>query len=377
MEIYVVRAGDTLYNIAKRFSVSVNALAAANQLADSSRLAVGMALVIPTYSAAPHLTMEVNGYAYPNISLTILADTLPYLTFLCQFEYSMTAEGELRPIDDGLMINAAYAASTAPLMTVTNLSEASGFSSDIAHAVFTDERVQERVFNNILSTLRAKKYYGINFNIEYVYPFDREGYNNFIRRAAELFHPLGYYLTSAIAPKESDTQGGLLYEAHDYAAHGEYMDRAVIMTYEWGYTYGAPQAVSPVNRMRQVLSYAATRIPSGKILMGFSNYGYDWTLPWKQGSAAAIVSNAQAADLASSVGAEVRYDVTAAAPYYYYTDAAGKAHIVWFEDARSWQARLALVEEYNLAGISIWTIDKLYRPGLEIFNSRYSAEKNV
>lgn len=377
MEIYVVRAGDTLYNIAKRFSVSVDALAVANQLADTSRLAVGMALIIPAYSAEPRRITEVNGYAYPNISLSVLGDTLPYLTFLCPFEYSMTAEGELRPIDDERMINAAYAANTAPLMAVTNLSEASGFSSDIAHAVFTDERVQERVLNNILSTLRAKKYYGINFNIEYVYPFDREGYNTFIRRAAELFHPAGYYLSSAIAPKESAAQGGLLYEAHDYAAHGRYMDRVVIMTYEWGYTYGAPQAVSPVNRMRQVLNYAVTQIPSGKILMGFSNYGYDWTLPWKQGNAAAIVSNAQAADLAASVGAEVHYDVTAAAPYFYYSDAAGKAHIVWFEDARSWQARLALVEEYNLAGISIWTIDKLYRPGLETFNSRYSAEKIV
>lgn len=377
MEIYVVRAGDTLYNIARKFSLSPEALADANQLSDPSRLAVGMALIIPTYSAAPHHTVEVNGYAYPNITPTALNATLPYLTFLCPFEYSMTAQGELRPIDDGRMITAAYAANTAPLMTVTNLSEASGFSSDIAHAVFTNDSVQTTVFDNILSILREKRYYGLNFNIEYVYPFDREGYNTFLRRAAEYFHPLGYYITSAIAPKESDAQSGVLYEAHDYAAHGEYLDRVVIMTYEWGYTYGAPQAVSPVNRMRQVLDYAVTKIPSGKILMGFSNYGYDWALPWRQGNAATIVSSTQAADLAASAGAEIRYDTVAAAPYFYYSDAAGKQHIVWFEDARSWQARLALVEEYNLAGISIWTIDKFYRAGYEVFSSRYNAEKIV
>jgi spore germination protein len=50
-------------------------------------------------------------------------------------------------------------------------------------------------------------------------------------------------------------------------------------SYEWGYTYGAPQAVSPVDRIRRVLDYAVTAMPAGKILMGFSNYAYDWTLP--------------------------------------------------------------------------------------------------
>ena len=192
-----------------------------------------------------------------------------------------------------------------------------------------------------------------------------------------MFHPLGYYLSTAIAPKTSDAQGGLLYEAHDYAAHGEYMDRVIVMTYEWGYTYSPPQAVSPVDRMHRVLEYAVTKIPAGKLLMGFSNYGYNWTLPWRQGEAASVISSAAAADLAASVGAEVRYDAVAAAPYFYYTDPQGRQHAVWYEDARSWQARLALAEEFDLAGISIWTVDKLYRPGLEVLGSTFSVEKIV
>ena len=377
MEIYVVRPGDTLYNIAAKYALRAEILAELNQLSDPSRLTTGMALYIPGFEDGQRPPIEVNGYAYPNITAAALNATLPYLTFLCPFSHSMTAEGELRPINDGRLVSAAYAASAAPLLTVTNLSESSGFSSDIAHAVFTDEQVQNRVFDNILSTLREKKYYGINFNIEYVYPFDREGYNAFIRRAAEVFHPLGYYLTSAIAPKDSDRQSGLLYEAHDYAAHGRYMDRVIIMTYEWGYTYGAPQAVSPVDRMRAVLEYAVTKIPAGKILMGFSNYGYNWRLPWRQGEAAQVVSNAGATDLAVSMGAEIHYDAVASAPYFNYTDAAGHPRTVWFEDVRSVRARLGLAAEFGLAGISIWTIDKLFRPGLEVLNSMYSGEKIV
>ena len=377
MEIYVVRPGDTLFNIAAKYAMSVAELAALNQLADPARLVPGMALFIPGFDDVRRGSIEVNAYAYPNISAAALGAVLPYLSFLCPLSYSMTADGALRPLDDARLISAAYSAACAPLMTVTNLSEAEGFSSDIAHAVFNDEAVQNRVFQNILSTLREKKYYGINFNIEYVYPFDREGYNAFLRRAEELFHPLGYYLSSAIAPKTADEQGGLLYTAHDYAAHGRYMDRVVIMTYEWGYTYGAPQAVSPVDKMRAVLDYAVTRIPSGKILMGFSNYGYNWRLPWRQGEAAAIIGNAAAIDLAASVGVEIQFDAASAAPYFYYTDAAGQRHVVWFEDVRSVRARLGLVGEYGLAGISIWTIDKLYRPMFEVLGSLYSVEKII
>jgi spore germination protein len=48
---------------------------------------------------------------------------------------------------------------------------------------------------------------------------------------------------------------------------------------------------------------------------------------------------------------------------------------VWFEDVRSFSARLRLVSEYGLAGVSIWTVNQLYRPGLLALHSLYSAEK--
>ena len=184
-------------------------------------------------------------------------------------------------------------------------------------------------------------------------------------------------LSSAIAPKTSDDQYGVLYTAHDYAAHGQYCDRVVIMTYEWGYTYSAPRAVSPVNEMRKVLSYAVTKIPPSKILLGFSNYGYNWLLPWKQGQAAQVISNAAAASLAASVFAQIKFDETAQAPFFNYTDPSGRRHEVWFEDARSVRARLALVREFGLAGISIWTVNMRNRAGLEVLESEFSSEKIV
>ena len=376
MNFYIVRKGDSLYSIARRFGTTVEELAYINQISDPSRLTVGRVLVLPS-SEAPRYEIEVNGYAYPNISAGTLAESLPYLTFLCPFSNQMDAAGGITPIDDSRRISAAYAASVAPMLTLTNIGTNGGFSSDIAHAIFTDMAVQDTLVQNILSLLRQKGYYGVNFNIEYVYPFDREGYNSFLRRMSEELHSRGYYLSTAIAPKESDEQQGLLYTAHDYAAHGEYCDRVIIMTYEWGYTYSSPQAVSPVNRIRRVLDYAVTKMPSGKILLGFSNYGYNWVLPWKQGQAASVISNSAAANLADSTFSEIKFNETAQAPYFNYTDPAGVRHEVWFEDARSVRARLNLVSEYNLAGISYWTLNPLNRAGFRVLGSMYSVEKII
>lgn len=376
MEIYVVRGGDSLYGIARRYGTDAAELARINQLNDPSRLVTGMALLVPG-GTADRRAIEVNAYAYPAISDAVMAETMPYLTFFCPFCYQADAEGGLLPIEDARMIAAAYADNAAPLLTVTNLGRSGGFSGEIAHALFTDKAAQDALFENIFSVLRLKNYYGVNFNIEYVYPYDRDSYSQFLRRAANELHPRGYFLSTAIAPKESAEQEGLLYTAHDYAAHGRYADRVIIMTYEWGYTYSAPQAVSPVNRMRRVLEYAIGEIPPGKILMGFSNYGYSWRLPWRQGDAATVISNAAAMNLAASAGAEIKFDRTAQAPFFTYTDAAGVRRVVWFEDARSVRARLELVNEYGLAGISYWTVNQLYRPGLELLQGMFDAEKVI
>lgn len=375
MEIYVVRPGDSLYSIARRYGTSADALAYSNQLSDPSRLTPGLSLVIPGPAGRPLEEIEVNAYAYPNISDSTLRETLPYLTFLCPFSYNITANGALQSLGDARMLELAQEYGTKALLTVTNLSDTGGFSSDIAHIIFTDQTVQNAMLQNIITTLRQKNCYGVNLNIEYVYPYDRESYNQFLRRVSEALHALGYFVTTAIAPKLSDQQQGILYTGHDYEAHGRYADRVVIMTYEWGYTYSSPQAVSPVDRMRPVLEYALTKMPAGKILMGFSNYGYNWRLPWRQGEAARVISNASAANLAVSSGAEVHFDSAAQAPFFNYTDASGQAHQVWYEDPRSFNARLRLVSEYGLAGISIWTVNQLYRPGLEVLQGIFSVQK--
>ena len=134
-------------------------------------------------------------------------------------------------------------------------------------------------------------------------------------------------------------------------------------------------AVVPVSQVRRVLDYATQAIPAGRILMGIPNYGYDWTLPFAQGTAAHSLTNVEAVTLAGQVEAAIQYDQAAQSPFFRYYDGDGRQHEVWFEDARSLQAKYALVNEYGLAGVSFWNLNNLFRTNFIVLESMFSVEK--
>jgi len=369
-----VQPGQSIYTIASQYNVSVRNILAANpSITNPAQISVGQIINIPI-DTEKRGTIEVNGYSFPNISMEVLRKTLPYLTYLSIFSYEVNADGTLKPINDQPLIDAARAAGVAPLMVITNLGE-SGFNSDLARTILTNTTVQDTLLDNVIANLRNKNYYGLDIDFEYIYPENREDYNNFLRKVVNRLRPLGYSVTTALAPKTSAEQVGLLYQAHDYPVHGALADHVILMTYEWGYTFGPPLAVAPINEIRKVLNYAVTAIPRNKIFMGIPNYGYDWTLPYVQGSRAETLSNTQAVDLALRENAAIQYNEVSQAPYFNYYDDNRKQHVVWFEDARSIKAKLELVDEYDLGGVSYWTIGRYFPQNWLVLSSMYDIAK--
>jgi len=374
LNIYSVRRGDSLWQISRNTGVSMQVLAEANQLANPSALIPGQALVIPG-TGQPGQTgrsIIVNGYA-GSTNPDTLSESLSYLTFLSPFSCRTDETGALTPEYSVPAVSGKEG--TAELLTITNLKPGGGFSGQIAHAILTRQAPQDAFLQNVAALLRSGRWYGVNLDFEYIFPFDKESYNQFLRRFAELLHSLGALLVTALAPKTSTSQSGLLYSAHDYAAHGAAADYVILMTYEWGYTYGPPMAVAPIDRVRQVLDYAVTTMPAEKILLGIPNYGYDWTLPFRQGTAAKAITNTAAVTLAGTVGAMIRFSETARSPFFNYTDSQGNRHEVWFEDARSYRDKFRLVTEYGLGGVSFWNLNRPYRPAFLVLESLFDIEK--
>ena len=370
---YILDEGQTLFSISQEYGVPLDELIKANPGLNPLNLRPGDTVMIPVARREKRRPILVNGYAYPSINTNSLNCVLPFLTFLSPFSYKLTPTAELVPPDDGDLIFRAQRSAVMPIMVVTNIFD-EGFSTEALSGVLASEELQERLIGNILSELTGKNYYGVNMDIEYIAPDDRERYNAFLERLTECLHNEGFIVMSALAPKISADQPGVLYEAHDYAEQGRIADYVIIMTYEWGYTYGPPLAVSPINEVRRVLDYAVTEIPPEKILMGMPNYGYDWTLPFMRGTPAQSVSFTQAVDLALRYGVEIQFDEQAQTPYFYYTDN-GTQHVVWFDDPRSIDSKLQLIDDYRLAGASWWTVNRCYVPNWLVLQNMYETVK--
>ena len=385
MEIYVVQPDDTIDRIAKKTGADTASIIRTNQLEYPYRLAIGQALLVSERNK--ELTeaekirrrrIESSGYAYPFISPWVLEQTLPYLSELAVFSYGFTVEGDLvyPTMDDGWIVDNALLAEAKPTLTLTPLGKDGRFNSGLVSALVRQQSVQLKLLRNLVRVMTEKGYQGVNIDFEYILPEDRDYFTAFVGKAANLLNQLGFYVTVALAPKYSDNQKGLLYEGMDYKALGQAANWVFLMTYEWGYTYGPPMAVAPINQVRRVVEYALGRIPAYKICMGMPNYGYDWPLPFVRGTTKAkTLGNIEAVQMAIFYGVPVLFDETAQSPYFTYWQY-GVEHQVWFEDVRSYQAKFKLAEEYSLRGIGAWQINQLFRAGWELLDYQFQIEKN-
>ena len=374
VQVHTVRQGETLSGIAAQHNTTVLALLQNNpQLGGGDRIWPGQTLVV---SYGPKLgTFAVNGYAYPNIDQRVLRKTLPYLTYLSVFSYGFDSLGRILPQNAETLTRMARQYGVRPLLVLTTLGEDGQFSGERAHRLFQDTASRSALVENLAQTLAAQGFAGVDIDFEFVPPEDAAAYAAFVRDVRARLEPAGYTVLVALAPKTSSGQRGLLYEAHDYRAMGAAADYVLLMTYEWGYALSEPMAVAPLDKVAQVVRYATSVIPPEKIFLGIPNYGYDWTLPFIRGqSRARTIGNVQAVEQAIQVGAPIQYDETAQSPHYnYWRDRA--EHEVWFEDARSIRAKLALAGEYRLHGVSVWNIMRWFPQLWLVLNNLYAIEK--
>jgi spore germination protein len=370
---YMVRNGDNLWIIAQRYGTTVQAIMQENHIMNPALIYPGLILRIPEKFRP---TIDVNAFTsrFGDQGVQIVPNVAPHLTYLSPFTYRIRDDGSLESINDNEVVQAALSNYVVPMMVITNFS-AIELGSTLAHTILASTEIQDSLLTNIINMMKNKGYRGLNIDFEGVLPGDRELYNQFLRRTVTRLHTEGFFVSSSLAPKTSADQKGLLYEALDYPVHGEILDFVVLMTYEWGYRLGPPQAISPLDQIRAVLDYAVTVIPRNKIWMGFQLYARDWVLPHVQGQEAETFSMQEAIRRAIQYGVMIHYDAKSQAPFYRYTDNQGHAHEVWFEDARSAQAKFDTVKNYRLRGISYWELGYPFPQNWVLLEDNFKVRK--
>lgn len=371
---YTTTENDTLYSIANKYNVSVSSILRNNPNLSSNNLLPNTTITISYKDVSPSRLVVVNGYTYPEINIEKLVKILPYLTFLTIFTYGFDESGQLISPNDTELIALANDFGVLPTMLVSTLTKSGTFSNELARLLLNSNELQDILISNIIQTMEEKGYKAVDVDFEYLPVENRDSYISFIQKLTKKANEKGFYTLVALAPKTSTNQPGLLYESHSYSGLGNSANFSLLMTYEWGYSAGPPLPVAPLPNVEQVISYGVTQIPPYKILMGIPLYGYNWTLPYTKGTIAKSLSPEQAVELALETNSQIEYDYLQQAPYFNYTQDNAE-HIVWFENLKSIDAKLNLVEKYKLGGVGLWNITRDFPQFYILLNSRFQIAR--
>lgn len=374
---YTVREGDTLAGIAEKNNITLLELLRNNPyLSGREYIFVGDILVI-SYGEEKRGKMATNGYTFPFINRDILRKTLPFLTYLTIYEYRVIcSSGELNDLDDEEIIQIAKAYGVAPLMLITTLIDVGTDGSTMDFSILLTKEVQENFINNVLEVLEAKGYYGLNIFIQYFNLEHQVKVEEFIKNLSERLNKKGYPLIITLTPQ---TVLGQTFSSIDYSRLGHAANGVLLLSYEWGSSFGPPAAATSVPLVREYLDFGITQIPPEKIHIGIPVIAYNWELPYVPGvSSGNALSIDSAIQLASETNAIIQFDEIAQAPFFYYdigTPNKKTTYIVWFKDARSIDVLTSLVPEYGLAGVAIWNIMSYFDQLWLIINTQYEIDK--
>jgi spore germination protein len=347
---YTVQEGDTLLQIAETYDTTVIELLRNNpELSDHQFLYAGDEIVIRFLDKKEH-TIATNGFAFPFIEEDTLRKTLPYLTYLTIYSYTVNANGELNTLDDEKVIKVAKEYGTEPIMMIIPASHNNDEAIDVVSSIISDKAIEDRFIDEILLTLTTKGYSGVSFHTPYIHPRYRENYRRHALKMLERITSAGY---KVIDTYETPILG------FDYKFMTDDLSGITLIVYEFGFSDGVNLGTICMESYRRIVSDFTKMVPSDKISFGLPLQGYLYKLPFIAGSSQGrAISYRAAIELAAQNNAQITYDsLTNSVSFIFYS---GDEFLVRFWDARSYEVFLKLVPEYNLYGVGIWNIMQWY-----------------
>lgn len=302
-------------NIAKEHTISmawhmITAKAANNQLMDLITPAKGLNVIAPTWYR--------------------LSDNDGNMTSLADAEYVTRAH--LVGLDVWAMID-----------------DQSSESDNRQIFPYTSKR--EKIINQLIANAIEYDIDGINVDFEYITSDIADDYIQFIRELSVKCRINGIVLSvDNKVPEESNRY-------YNLKAQGEVVDYVIIMGYDehWGADSGSG-SVASLSWVTKGVADAVQMVDSSKVINAVPFY----TRIWSEDASGNVIScpavgmDAAANTLANKGVTPVWVD-NFGQNYGEYTEGETVTRI-WLEDSTSIEAKLKLINEYNLAGVAAWRI---------------------
>ena len=297
------------------------------------------------------------------------------------FEYRLKQDGNIEKIGEALtptLKESLKSYSIKIIPSITNNFDQENQASNL----LKDKNLIQIHINNIINEVEKENYDGIDIDYENLDSEVKDNFSKFIENLSQALHQKGKILSVTVQAKKSnqDTWSGP--GALDFEKIGKFVDQFRIMTYDHSRPDTPPGAISPINWFSEVLEYTKSRVPKEKILAGIPFYGYVWCLPEENETCKNRGLTWQGVqNIITKYDPTISWNDQTQAPWFVYVDDQNNAQVVNYEDHRSLQAKLEVVKNAEILGISIWRLGfedpKNFEILAEALSKKISAPKNV
>jgi spore germination protein len=299
------------------------------------------------------------------------------------FWYRATRTGGVRVQDPSQPDQATLDSAVASLQSVSVRTYLTvndeGFSAGSMAALLGNKDASARLVNNLVAVATRAHADGIDIDFEHM-NFGvsgkartqvKERFPPFLARLQQALHTASLRLLLSLPARTGPRDPA--WNTIDYHAISPHVDRANVMTYDAHTGSTAPGPVAPLPWVRRVATYAAAQF-GRRLSLGLPAYGYTWYVRTLSGQCPGGVTTTTVGSIADMRAIAARENTT---PTYVRSDAeftfsytkkyvgAGSQcrvrRVVWFEDARSVNAKTKVMTARHIRSVAYWTLADVNR----------------
>ncbi len=309
---------------------------------------------------------QVTSSAANDTILTTIADTEGLTTIAPTWFFINSTDGDVTSYASSTYVNYAHQLGI-DVWAVLNDFDGEMNSQAETYEALSNSDTREKIINTVIAEAIQAGIDGINVDIENVSTECGEHYIQFIRELSVKCRQNGLVLSVDNYPPKA-------YNMHfDYEEQGIVADYVVIMGYDEHYGGSLESgSVSSISYVEEGVTEMLTMVSADKIISAIPFYTRLWTSTPKTdeelaeqagteegeylynvSSQAYGMSSAQA--LVDEAGVEAEWDETTM-QYYATWTVDDTIYEIWLEDDESIEAKLQVMDEYNLAGTAAWKL---------------------
>lgn len=279
----------------------------------------------------------------------ILSETPGINTISPRWFYFENTNGDLTTLGSTDYVNKAHAAGIEVWAMFSN--EFTNFDGEMTDEILSSRAKRQYVLDQLSAYIDTYGLDGINLDFEMISESGADNYIQFVRELSALCREKGIVFSI-------DNYTPMYWRHYNHKEEGIFADYIIIMGYDEHHsTSEVAGSVSSMSFARQGIEDMLEMVPKEKVINAIPLYTRVWATDsngWVESFSAGMT---EAYGYLESHGVTPTYDETTGQNYGQYTsEVDGRLYQIWLEDDTSVRSRMAMIQEYDLAGVASWRI---------------------